>query len=76
MKVTVAKAMRLGNRRVVAGEEIEVPDRLARLLIRSGRLRSADAGTAAPEESAPTNEEEEPKKKRTYKTRQMKAEDE
>ena len=72
MKVTVIKQMRVGNRRHAVGDEIEVPDRLAKALIRTGHIR---AQTAPAAKAPPAPAEDEAPQKRTYKTRRLTAED-
>ena len=73
MRVTVIKQMRVGNRRHAVGDEIEVPDKLAKALIRTGHMRALETAPAAKASPAPADDEA--PQKRTYKTRRLTAED-
>jgi hypothetical protein len=61
MKVVATRDMRFGMVNLAEGEEIDLPEDFARRLIDAGH--ATEAGEA-----------ETPKKKATYKTRQVKAE--
>ncbi len=70
MKVSVIKATRIGNRRLAEGDEIDLPVQVARQYLRAGFVTAIAGEVAQPEA-----EEEHPKKKKTYKTRAIEAED-
>lgn len=72
MKLVALKAIRLGNRRYAEGDEFEWPDRYAASFIRAGQAVEATGKKPAKKKAEP---EPEAKDKKTYKTRQVKAED-
>lgn len=77
MKLVANGSIRLGSRRYAEGDEFDMPDRqLAGILVRTGKAALADD---RPKKKAKAEKQaEEPpedKKKKTYKTRQIKAED-
>jgi hypothetical protein len=65
MKVVATRDMRFGMVNLAEGEEIELPEDFAKRLIAAGHATEAGGAATA---------EETPKKKATYKTRQVKAE--
>jgi hypothetical protein len=75
MKIVMTRTMRLGNRRVMEGEEIDLPDKFARQFLRVGH--ATEAGEKKPGKAKPAEKAEATPKddKKTYKTRRLKAED-
>lgn len=76
MKLIALKELRYAGRQLAAGEEFDASDRDGRLLTLIGKAEVAESaiGESEPEEVAPTTEQEQPKR-RTYRRRDMRAED-
>ena len=73
MKVIFKEGLRLGLKRFNEGNEIDIPDKFAAMLIRGGKVEPANDKPAMKTPKKAEEEEEKPKK--SYKTRHIKAED-